>query len=895
MHDLLFDSLSTGATLITVNHRLARGLRSRYNSRQIDRGLIAWRTPAIASFDAWCDGLWSDCVDAGAHVGLHLPSSAQEAALWERIVDESPEAVGLILTSRTARQALEAWCLAAEWRIPVPNPSDPDLNDDCRAFARWATRYARELAERGWVDRARLADRLVDALDSGLLEAPAQLWLAGFDEATPQQDYLFAAMERHGAKLIPFEPPRHDGAVLSLALDDAQEELTSAARWARNLLDGPSPGAIGIVVPSLESVRARIDATFSDYLLPSAVLPESGEPMRPFNISCGRPLSEYPVVATALLALELCTGRVAIERIGALLRSPFLGGAEAELSNRALLDARLRRYGRTEITFAELRREADAELKDPAPTYRCPSLVALLDAWNGVAAGLSGASLRPSDWAQKFAAMLDALGWPGEREVTGSERQTIEKWWELLSSYATLDGIIPNERAMGAVRRLARMAAGTEFQTKTDDAPVQILGTLEAAGMRFDHLWIVGMHDEEMPATPKPNPFLPIRLQRSHRVARASAERELEFARTVVNGLLASAPDVVVSYPASDGERPLEPSPLIAHLSPHRPEELAWSAARHFATIIHESGERESLVDEQGPAVAPGVPVHGGTSILRDQAACGFRAFATHRLGAKPLDRPAPGLDAMERGKLMHSVLETLWLELRDHATLVALDDDQLDALIERHVVKAVAVAAAAHPETFSERFAAIERRRLARITRQWLVLERERLPFRMKKIEEEQWVTLGGVQMRVRIDRIDELHDGRQVFIDYKTSQPSSSKWFGDRPDEPQLPIYCTTCDDVAAVLFVQLKPHEVKFNGIAAESGIVPGVKEFGGVEADGILAWEQINPRWRAVLTSIGEQFMNGHAAVAPKKPSETCRYCEVGPLCRIKEMSEMEEEL
>jgi len=43
--------------------------------------------------------------------------------------------------------------------------------------------------------------------------------------------------------------------------------------------------------------------------------------------------------------------------------------------------------------------------------------------------------------------------------------------------------------------------------------------------------------------------------------------------------------------------------------------------------------------------------------MVKDQAACPFRAFAAHRLGAEGLQFPHTGLDALERGTLVHRVL----------------------------------------------------------------------------------------------------------------------------------------------------------------------------------------------------------------------------------------------
>ena len=61
-----------------------------------------------------------------------------------------------------------------------------------------------------------------------------------------------------------------------------------------------------------------------------------------------------------------------------------------------------------------------------------------------------------------------------------------------------------------ALSRLGELAAASPFQVENEGAPIQIMGLLEATGLRFDHLWIMGLHDEALPAAANPNPFLPI-------------------------------------------------------------------------------------------------------------------------------------------------------------------------------------------------------------------------------------------------------------------------------------------------------------------------------------------------------------------------------------------------
>ena len=191
------------------------------------------------------------------------------------------------------------------------------------------------------------------------------------------------------------------------------------------------------------------------------------------------------------------------------------------------------------------------------------------------------------------------------------------------------------------------------FQPAADApaAPIQILGVLESAGLRFDCLWVSGLTDAAWPLAARPNPFIPVALQKKAGVPQASPETSAALDRRLTEEWLAAADEVVVSWPAKEEDRDLAPSPLIAHVSDGTLELPEFPRLRDLLF------SRKSLVnieDGKGPAVAPG-PVRGGTRVLADQAACPFRAFARWRLAAEPLETPLAGPDASDRGKLLHA------------------------------------------------------------------------------------------------------------------------------------------------------------------------------------------------------------------------------------------------
>src|SRR5690606_34205418 len=241
-----------------------------------------------------------------------------------------------------------------------------------------------------------------------------------------------------------------------------------------------------------------------------------------------------------------------------------------------------------------------------------------------------------------------------------------EAWNDLLAGLAELDVVLGEVTRTVAYAWLARAARETLFQPRAVATPVQVLGLLEATGMRFDAVWVMGLDDETLPASPRPNPFLPIELQRAKQLPSASAERERAFARQVFEGLRQSAPQVIFSHPAREGDAERRPSPLLLELA----EREAPQRSPGLAELVFMHRAEETFEDAQGPALDGG-NVKGGVAILQDQSACAFRAFAKHRLRASEWPTPPAGPDAALRGAIVHRALELLWSRFRDRRGLV--------------------------------------------------------------------------------------------------------------------------------------------------------------------------------------------------------------------------------
>jgi ATP-dependent helicase/nuclease subunit B len=891
LRDSVFEALKSGTSLLVASQRQVRTLQIAYARRMQDEERLAWRSPDLLTWNTWLERYWDEFTAPSLAkeqlVTRTLLSPVQEAMLWESVIGDSSFGDGLLQSSATAQTVQDAWRLSREWTIPLPLP-DTGPNEDVRAFAIWSRGFDERCRARGWQDRARLADAIVEALASGRLNAPKRLLLFGFEEHTPQQERLLEILRRAGTVVEPIEASPMPNTVVRYELAGPLEEIAAAAHWARERLEAGA-SRIGVIVPDLGAMRPQVVRIFDDTFVPGAVLPGSANATRPYNLSLGQALSQYPIVHTALQILELGKGELACEETGSLLRSPFLGGATEEWSQRALLDVACRQAEPLVRINGLLRLAQDQDREGGWRAHSAPMLAARLKNWRVLLDSFPKKQL-PSAWAEGFARGLLALGWPGDRPLDSDEYQTVEAWRELLSVLSTLDEVTDRISYAEAFSTLVHMAGERIFQPKTPEVPVQVMGLLEAAGLEFDGLWITGLHDAAWPGKPRPNPFLPIELQRRYNLPHASAARELEFARRLTGWLLAGAPEVIVSHARRSGDESLRPSPLIAHLPAKESETPCVIGALH--QLVHESRPSlEQISDERAPSLAAGTEMRLGTGVFKDQAACPFRAFAHARLGARALDEPEPGLDAIDRGNLLHGVMKALWLNLKSHANLCAFPEEAVRLAVRAAVAGAIAEMAHERPQTFTARFITLEQARLEQLVLGWLEIEKQRAPFTVVFPEKEQMASYGGLTIRIVPDRVDELEGGARVVIDYKTGTPKINQWFGDRPDEPQLPIYALAQNDVAAVAFAQIRKDDTRFLGIAADAGLMPGVEPVAEIkEAVALGSWKKLLAEWHRVIEALGEAFRTGDARVAPKDGTRTCEYCDVGPLCRIRELEE-----
>ncbi len=895
--DEVLKRINAGATVITQNRRLALALKEKFNSSQISQKMTVWHTADVLPFTALIERIYLDALYTPQAVQLPLLlSSLQEQALWESIIQSSEVGSTLLRVHQTAQLVREAWQLMHAWQLNF-HREDFYLNEDVKTFLNWSEIYQNVTAHNHQIDHARVCDLLTDRYEFLDIKRISALICYGFDVITPQQSTFLNKLVSSGCEVVNFHPATNhqwmgDNARRSEFVS-SQDEIYQAAVWARSKIERTDlPIRVGIVVPALASYRSALMRIFSAIMYPDArcALPNAIHPVLPFNISLGLALTSYPLIEAAFVCLALLDQSVEFNRVSHWLRSPFLAGGEIESDLRALLDARIRQYAEPTITLERLLtllQKADAQSK-------CPILLKHLSALAQFRQTNLPKSENHLTFARVITEALQIVGFPGERNLDSIEYQTFKKWQSLVADFPSLDCVIARTNYHDAIGQLHRIASDTLFQPETPEVPIQILGVLEAANMEFDYVWVMGLSDKQWPLQSRPNPFLPLDVQRNAKMPLGSTLEASVYCRRLTQGWLSSAKEIVLSYPKfSDDldDEVLKPSPLIQSVPENK---LLFSLPIQHRDLIMQSCELEQIEDSHA------LPLHievikqgirGGTSVIKDYAACPFRAWAKHRLHIESLSAPHAGLNALERGLLVHQVLAQLWGQLNNKDALDAINDRDLESMliaISRDVVFEMQTY---RPSTLSGRFAHIEQRRLVGLVSEWLNEEKKRNPFVVIAIEEKRTLRIGDLELSARLDRVDQLESGQQIVIDYKTRKQSIQALIGERPDEPQLPLYLVMIEaerPAAGVAFAEVKRGDMGFTAIVRDSDLLPGVKAFGQLNGcRQFNTWEDLIVAWRQHLTNLAVGFCSGDAQVNPKNFPKTCEYCDMHLFCRIHE--------
>ncbi len=874
--------------IICATARLSRASQ-RHQQKQFAQSNKQWRTPRNLTLPQFLADFMQQALLAGEISAEKMPlfslSGVTEKMLWQQVIKNAlakHELAALFDVASLADSAIEANQLLLEWQVSEETLNSYFQSTETRQFLRWQHDFQQLCAQHKTLGSPRLLAFQIACIEKTTLPLPTKMELLGFDRVTPLEQHLIDVLTTKGVEVSFTQTSQTTTNAQQMVFENLDAECRAAVAWTKQTLSQNPQANLAIITPVLGNIRAKLADLLDDTFHTETLHPSQYEAPRVYDFSLGLPLSEYALISNALNLMRLGSNMQAAVQadMSAVLLNVYWGNLH-ELDARSLLDAQMRKQLPRSISLNQLKKLAEKQNNVDGFLAHLNYLQTTQKDWQK--------KQKPSVWVAQFSEFLTSLNWANTRNLSSHEYQAQQSWLEALQTFSALDNLLGAISATDAVNKFAQMCNTKMFQPETIGEPrIQILGMLESSANSLDGAWILGMNDQHWPSPARPNPLLPIKLQRDFGMPNADTDIQAAFAQKVHDRIIFGAKNCVFSWSRKDADRELRPSPLLADM----PTGDAITPIFTLAEILAQPATMELLDDHVAPPILPDEKLRGGSKLFETQAICPAWTFYQYRLGAIALQNPSDGLDSMERGNLLHAVLQHFWLACKDSKTLKSYSKNQLnDAL------KASIHGGCSH-ENLSEfvpkQIIEIEKQRLQTLLETWLTLEKQRADFTVEKCEADFLLAIEGLEVKLRIDRIDALEDGGLVVIDYKTGSavPNHTNWADERITAPQLPLYVSLAlknQQVVAACFAKVNIVECKFSGLA-QHAILPEVKPLENLASNSKFkafdSWQSLIAHWQTSLTNIALEIKTGAAGVVFEKEADLL-YCEVKPLLRLPE--------
>ena len=311
---------------------------------------------------------------------------------------------------------------------------------------------------------------------------------------------------------------------------------------------------------------------------------------------------------------------------------------------------------------------------------------------------------------------------------------------------------------------------------------LQVMGVLETRNLDFDHVLLLNCNEGNMPKGVNDSSFIPHSIRQAYELT--TVENKVSIYAYYFHRLLQRAKDVTILWnnATEDGQRG-EMSRFMLQLLVESGQHITQhtlqsgkSITRFAPAPIEKTDHIQQLLVKQftGPdaSLSP--------SAINKYMRCQLQFYYRYIAGIKEPDEPADEQELDNRifGNIFHQAADSLYHQLPKHVTR-----ESLDQLLKSKVaiVKAVDDAFQQElPGAASGGLHLINREVIIRYLRQLIEIDKALTPFDILGLEHDVFRQLavgsqqsaGSLLLKLggRIDRLDQMSDGRIRVVDYKT-----------------------------------------------------------------------------------------------------------------------------
>ena len=418
---------------------------------------------------------------------------------------------------------------------------------------------------------------------------------------------------------------------------------------------------------------------------------------------------------------------------------------------------------------------------------------------------------------------------------------------------------------------------------------VQVMGVLETRNIDFDHVLLLSCNEGNMPRGVNDSSFIPHSIRQAYELT--TIDNKVSIYAYYFHRLIQRAHDVTILWnnATEDGQRG-EMSRFMLQLMVESGHSISQRTLQSGKSITRQT----PVSIEKTPHIMQLLDEHFSTNTLTPSAInrymrCPLQFYYRYVAGLKEPDQPddEQELDNRIFGNIFHEAADIIYHQLPKRITT-----DLLEQLLKNKIQIERAVDEAFHkilPNAPIGGLHLINREVIIRYLRQLIDIDRQLAPFTILGLECDVVRPLGS-KMKIggRIDRLDQLADGRIRVLDYKTGShqprplPNVEAIFDATQLRNHSDYYLQTF--VYADIVRRNNPqHPVSpallFIQHAASEGYDPTLK----FDREPITDIQPFSNRFNELLEQKVDEIFSPETPFVPTADRNICRTCPFAPFC------------
>ena len=864
--------------VICENENQAYDIRLTFKKQSKNSAL---KVPKIETLDIWLANAYQDyLLNESTHKELYLLNGIEEKIIWEKIIKNDlkkrqDNTVSDI--TNIAQQAINANRNISTYEINEAELKQNITYKEPKYFLDWRQSFKKECIEKNLATKYDFISIFTNLQQDKEIIKDEKILFINLDTNKKSHQKLFNQLKQVNIVSNDLDENKSKGHVNYQGYQNYEHEISAVIKWIKDKLSKNQQKLL-IMSPALEKFQVKIQNEIDRNIQPIIFKDIRSESVT--NSSLKRSLSAEPIIRAALILIKLNEEKlIPIKEICEILLFNNWIDNKTVIS-REYLAHQLTSTKKKFISLFELQNL----LKAPLHIRQDGERKILQDTFNIIQNNRKNWHKKRDSfyWSELITQYLKKLKFGQINNLLYFENNNLKYFFKVIN-YINSSKIITQNLTLHEYSTYLEYYLENYIPSQpNEDAFIDIYGFYENPTNEYDAIWLMNMNDNFWPNKEGFNPFLSKKLQDKYNLFNDTYNNDIYSHK--IERLSKLTSQLTISFALKDNDTLLTASlykpDIVQIFALNEKKSSSLINNQHF--IDDYQATPIKVIDE--------IMIKSGRTCLENQKKCPAWAFYANRLGCSIYQ--VDDQDEVSRtaeGILTHKALELFWQKFKSLDSLLSIDELTLKEEISICISVALKEFASDHSEIDS-RLLFMQRKHLENLLFRWLSEEKKRPKFSINNLEMWAEVKIHKLKFKVRVDRIDNIHEKYHLLIDYKTGkQPTTRKaLFSNDLTDLQIPIYAcfVPLDNLIGVAIGHMNRDKINLYGITSPNAEIITKQLSSKIDHPDINDWESLLSLWQKHLEKLAEQFLSGDVSVTFNEKIDFT-YCDILPLLRLAE--------